>query len=146
MIITAVAFKELLQCAITDWSVCTQYIEGLLIVVSVRRFLACPQWYQQRRYFYWRGLLLFPQWFHTPTTSCAPRGRNPDTWGQVTWYTKPLWKQKTLLLELPSLLLPLWTCLESSKGHDNQWSDDVVHAYRPLVVHSSSSCDYHCCN
>ena len=46
------------------WPVCTQYIVGPLIVVSIRRFLACPQCYQQRR-----GLLLFPQPGHL--TSCV---------------------------------------------------------------------------
>ena len=29
-------------------SVCTQYVMGPLTVVSIRRFLACQQWYQQR--------------------------------------------------------------------------------------------------
>ena len=31
-------------------------------------------------------------------------------------------------------------------GHDNQWSDNVLRAYRPVVAHSSSSCECHCCN
>ena len=41
---------------------------------------------------------MFPQWFHTPAALSAIRGRNPDTWGQMTW----MWKQrKTSSLELP---------------------------------------------
>ena len=50
-----------------------------------------------------------------------------------SWYVKPLWKQKkTSSLELPSLLVPLRTCQESSNGqtingstmycvHTGQW-------------------------
>ena len=46
-----------------------------------------------------------------------------------SWCVKPLWKQKkTSLLELPSLLITSQTCQESSNEHDNQWSDDVLHA------------------
>ena len=49
------------------------------------------------------------------------------TWS--CWCTKPLWTQKkNSTLELPSLLVPLRTCQESSNGHDNQWSDDVLRA------------------
>ena len=48
--------------------------------------------------------------------------------------------------ELPSLLAPLQTCQGSSNGHSNQWSDDVLHAYRPMVAYSSSSCECHCYN
>ena len=60
---------------------------------------------------------------------------------------KPLWKQKkTSSLELPSLLVPLRTCQESSNGHNNQCSDNVLRAYRPMVTNSSSSCEYHWCN
>ena len=67
------------------------------------------------------------------------------TWS--TWCMKPLWKQKkTSSLELPSLLVTLRTCLESSNGHDNQWFDDVLRGYRPMVAHSSSSCEWNCCN
>ena len=126
MLITAQAFTGTARMC-DHWPVCMQYIVGPLIVVSVRRFLACPQWYQQRR-----GILLFPQRFHTQTASCTPRGRNPDTWSQVTWCMKSLWKQKTSSLELPSLLVPLRTCQESLNGYDNLWSDDVPRAYRPM--------------
>ena len=45
MLITAVAFTGTARMRY-HWPVCTQYIVGPLTVVSVRRFLACPQWYQ----------------------------------------------------------------------------------------------------
>ena len=32
-------------------------------------------------------------------------------------------------------------CQESSNGHDIQWSDYVLRAYRPMVAHSSGSCE-----
>ena len=31
-------------------------------------------------------------------------------------------------------------------GHNNQWFDDVLRAYRPMVAHLSSSRECHCCN
>ena len=31
-------------------------------------------------------------------------------------------------------------------GHDNEWSDNVLCAYRPMIAYSSSSCEYHSCN
>ena len=64
-----------------------------------------------------------------------------------SWCMKPLWKQKkTSSLELPSLLLTLRTYHKSSNGHESQWSNDVLRAYRPMATHSSSSCECHCCN
>ena len=81
--------------------------------------------------------------------------RSPDLtcldfflWG--SWSSlcmKPLWKQKkTSSLELPSMLVPLWTCQKSSNGHNDQMSDDVQRSYRPMFAHSRSSCECHCCN
>ena len=46
-----------------------------------------------------------------------------------------------LVARITIVLVPLRTCQESSSGHDNQWSDDVLRAYRPMVAHSSSSCE-----
>ena len=71
MLITGVAFTGTARMR-DHWSVCTQYIVEPLIVVCVQRFLVCPQWYQQRQLFQRRGLLLFPQRFHTPADSCSP--------------------------------------------------------------------------
>ena len=47
MLITTVAFTGTARMP-DHFPVCTQYIVGPLIVMSIQRFLACPQWYQQR--------------------------------------------------------------------------------------------------
>ena len=118
MLITAVAFIGTAQ--MRDHStVCTQYIVGPWIVVFVRRFLACPQWYQAAT------VILATR--SSSVTTMVAYTRSPDLtcldfflWGHIKQlvYETVVKKEADLVARITVAAgTPLRTCQESSSGH-----------------------------
>ena len=131
MLITAVAFTGTARMR-DHWSVCTLYIVGPLIVVSVRRFRNVHNGTSSDDVFFCSTTVLYTR---SPDLTCL------DIFPLSRWCNlcmKPLWKyKKTSSLELPSLQVPLRTCQESSNGHDNQCTA-CIQTYRAVPVNTTA--------